>query len=409
MPQTVLYIEDDPASRVLVERALSFAGYRVLMAERALEGIDIARRELPDLILTDINLPDMSGREITTMLRADPRFNRIPIVALTALGHDSSQQAMTMAAGVNGYLAKPVDVETLGEKISYYLGGGRDKVDPTQLGEAQTRYTQEVVARLEKQVRELEATNEALKRLDSMKDSFIQVTAHELRTPLTLVYGYSRLLADLPALKTDPNPQVAFILKGFEDGIRRMQTIVNEILTVNRLMTHRLEIIVNPLRPAQLVEKALAAIQEAAPKRQVNIVFEPADWPPRVQGDGDLLVLLLTHLIGNAIKFTPDGGSVFVTAKEEGDKLRLSVRDTGVGVSPENRTTIFERFHVGGDPGLHSTSKFGFRGGGLGLGLAVCKTVVEAHHGTISVESPGFDAEKCPGAEFIVLLPLKQL
>ena len=101
MPSTILYIEDDPASRSLVERTLRYGGYRVLIADCALDGLDVARRELPDLILTDINLPDMSGREITTMLRRDPRFKKTPIVALTAMTM-GEQRELALAAGLTG-------------------------------------------------------------------------------------------------------------------------------------------------------------------------------------------------------------------------------------------------------------------------------------------------------------------
>ena len=104
--KTILYIEDDPASRSLVERALSHLGYRVLVAERGLDGVDIARRELPDLILMDINLPDLSGREITTTLRRDKRFSTTPIVALTAQGY-GEHRALAMAAPALIYAVWP--------------------------------------------------------------------------------------------------------------------------------------------------------------------------------------------------------------------------------------------------------------------------------------------------------------
>src|SRR5262245_34071549 len=119
---TILYIEDDPASRTLVERTLKHAGYTVLVAERGLEGIDIARRAQPDLVLTDINLPDISGREVTTMLRSDARFQNTPIVALTAQAlHE--QRELTMASGITGYLTKPIDVEALPDQVEHYLKG----------------------------------------------------------------------------------------------------------------------------------------------------------------------------------------------------------------------------------------------------------------------------------------------
>jgi signal transduction histidine kinase len=405
--RTILYIEDDPASRSLVERTLSHAGYRVLVAERGLEGIDMARKESPDLILTDINLPDLSGREITTTLRSEDRFQRTPIVALTAQAYNE-HRALTMAAGVNGYLTKPIDVEALPERVEYYLQGGHDHIEKEALAEAQTKYTQELVARLEARIRELETTNDALVRLDKMKDTFIQVTAHELRTPLTLVYGYSRLIEDAPQIKSiiHGDEGLNTLMKGLQDAIKRMQDIINEILTISRIMTNQIDLSIGPINPGTVAEKVVNNVQETLKIRPVNIHFDRSTWPERMRGDADMLGLCLANLVSNAIKYTPDGGHIYLTATADDQQIRISVKDTGIGVAKEEQSRIFERFHTAGDTQLHSTSKTAFRGGGLGLGLAVCKGIVEAHGGKIWVESPGLDPEKLPGSEFIVVLPV---
>jgi signal transduction histidine kinase len=405
--RTILYIEDDPASRSLVERTLKHAGYRVLVAERGLEGIDIARRERPDLILTDINLPDLSGREITTTLRSDALFQRTPIVALTAQAYHE-HRAMAMAAGVTGYLTKPVDVEKLPERVAYYLGGGKDYIDQETLSEGQTRYTQEIVQRLEAQIRELESTNSALLRLDKMKNSFIQITAHELRTPLTLVNGYSRLIEDAPGIKTiiQQDEMLRTLVKGLQDSIRRMENIINEIVTVNRIMNNQVDLSIGPINPGQVAEKVVTNMQDALKVRPVNIHFDKNLWPSKMRGDGDMLELMLNNLVSNAIKYTPDQGHIYLNALADEQSVRISVKDSGIGVAKEEQSHIFERFHTAGDTQLHSTSKIAFRGGGLGLGLAVCKGIVEAHGGKIWVESPGCDPDKLPGSEFIVVLPV---
>jgi signal transduction histidine kinase len=405
--QTVLYIEDDPASRSLVERTLNHAGYRVLLAERGLEGIDMARRENPDLILTDINLPDLSGREITTTLRSDLRFQRTPIVALTAQTFNE-HRAMAMAAGVTGYLTKPLDVEALPGHIAFYLEGGKDHIDQQVLSEGQTRYMQEVVARLEERIRELETANNALLKLDKMKDSFIQLTAHELRTPLTLVFGYSRLLEDTPQLKhiIQGDDGLRTLMKGLQDGIKRMQDIINEILTISRIMTNQIDLSIGPINLALVAEKVVNNVQDVLRFRMLTLHFEKEQWPSRMRADADLLGLMLMNLVNNAIKYTPDGGSIYFTATADEQEVRIQVRDTGIGVAKEEQTRIFERFHTAGDTQLHSTSKTAFRGGGLGLGLAVCKGIVEAHGGRIWVESEGFDTEKLPGSSFHVVLPV---
>ena len=405
--ETILYIEDDPASRQLVERALKHAGYQVLVAECGLDGIDIARRECPQLILTDINLPDISGREITTALRRDKRFSTVPIVALTAQGH-GEYQAMTMAAGVTGYLAKPVDIEMLVERVEFYLRGGHDKIDAATLSEAQTKYMQEIVERLETQVRELESSNNMLKRLDKMKDSFIEITAHELRTPLTLVYGYSRLLNEIPSIKETmaSDESTRTMIQGLNDGIKRMQTIINEVVTISRIMTNQIDISIGPINPALIVHKIVTNLQDTLKTRPVNIHFEMETWPTKMRGDNDLISLMMSNLISNAIKYTPDSGHIYLTAKADDHYIRLSVKDSGIGVAKDEQRRIFERFHTAGDTRLHSTSKTAFRGGGLGLGLAVCKAIAEAHGGRIWVESAGFDPAALPGSEFIVEMPV---
>lgn len=405
--RTILYIEDDPASRLLVARALAHAGYRVLVAERGLEGIDLARQEKPDLILTDINLPDLSGREITTRLRGEAQFAATPIVALTAQTLDEYRD-IAIAAGITGYLTKPIDVETLPQSVEFYLLGGRDSIGQERLSEAQTRYTQEVVKRLESQIRDLESANNALRRLDKMKDTFIQLTAHELRTPLTLVFGYSRLIEDaapVKALIQDDN-NLRVLMNGLQESIKRMQDIINEILTISRIMTNQIDLSIGAINPGFVAERVVSSFEEALKTRAVTLHFDRAAWPDKLRGDADLLRLALTNLVNNAIKYTPDGGHVYLTATANEHTIQIHVKDTGIGIAPEEQTSMFERFHTAGDTQLHSTSKVAFRGGGLGLGLAVTKGIIDAHGGHIRVESPGYDPEKLPGSEFIVELPV---
>lgn len=405
--KTILYIEDDPASRTLVERTLRFAGYRVVVAECGIEGIDLARREQPDLILMDINLPDLSGRETTTMLRREPRFQFTPIVALTAQGMRNYHE-LAMAAGMNGYLVKPLDVEEFPKQVEYYLNGGQDKVEPNVLTEAQARYTQEVVARLESRVRQLEHYNELLYRLDKMKESFIQLTAHELRTPLTLVHGYQRLLEESPQFKhlLQQDNNTRLLMEGLTASIERMQAAVNEILTVSRVMTEQIELSIGPLDLGYVAHKVLKSYAAALQERSLHIFFQRAEWPERVYGDWELLELALSTLVSNAIKYTPDDGQIALRAQVDDQTVRISVKDSGIGIDPIEHNSIFERFHTAGNPQLHSTSKTTYLGGGLGLGLAVCRGIIEAHGGRVWVESPGCDPRQFPGSEFIIVLPL---
>lgn len=405
--RTILYIEDDAASRSLVERALRYGGYRVLVAECGLDGIDIARREKPDLILTDINLPDLTGREITTMLRGETAFSTTPIVALTALTL-AEQRELTQAAGITGYMTKPVDIDHLLERVSYYLNGGRDVTEAAPLNDAQTRYIREVVSRLETRIRDLERLNSQLERFDRMKDVFIQLTAHELRTPLTLVIGYNRLMAENPALRTisTNDPNIFMLFEGANEAILRMQGIIDEVLTVSRIMTNQIELTVGPCNLGELMERAIMHFNRPITDRRLMVHFTRANWANRIVADWELLSLALRNLLSNAIKYTPDGGTITLTCQTEGDRVRFMVRDSGIGIAREDCASIFERFFSSGNPDLHSTSKTAYRGGGIGLGLAIVKGIIEAHGGQITVESPGFDAQNFPGSTFTVVLPM---
>jgi signal transduction histidine kinase len=406
--RTILCIEDDPASRQLVERTLTHAGYNVLVAERGLEGIDMARSQQPDLILTDINLPDISGHEITTALRSDDRFTETPIVALTAQGY-GVQRDIALAAGITGYLTKPFSVDQLLEQLDFYLHGGRDSVDAERLSAAQTQYTRTVVNRLESRIRQLEEANAELKKLDRMKEMFIQITAHELRTPLTLIFGYSRLLEDYPMLQSmmTQDEGIRTLVDGLIESITRMHTIIDEIMIVSRIMTNQIDLSIAKINMQSMVRKLATEYKAVCDERNITLLVTPEEWPDDMHGDADLLRLVITNLLGNAIKYTPDGGQIALLAQTEHKTLHFKIRDTGIGIPIEEQARIFEHFHTIGDVKLHSTSKTAFGGGGIGLGLPICKGILEAHGGTISVSSPGYDPETYPGSEFHITLPLK--
>lgn len=404
----ILYIEDNPLNAKLVQRVLGAEGYEVLVAENGLSGIDQATASTPDLILMDINLPDLSGREVTTRLRAMDQFKTTPIVALTAQT-DEQQRAMTIAAGVDGYITKPFEVEELSQRVRFHLQGGKElfKIDRD---EAQRQYNQELVNHLERKLREVQEANEALRRLDKIKDDFIQRVAHELRTPLTIIYGYGRLLQTAePLVKIGTtNPEFGAYLDGLVESIERMHTLVNEILTIYRIATREIELNIGPTNMQELTEECVTSFSQALAQRNIKLVYTKRDFPPVMQVDGDLVRLVFNNLIGNAIKYTPDGGNVTITADKVGNVLRVNISDTGIGISKEEQQRIFERFYSSSNTELHSTSKTAFQGGGLGLGLSITKGIIDAHEGKIWVESAGKDEQKLPGSTFIIELPMRK-
>jgi signal transduction histidine kinase len=222
------------------------------------------------------------------------------------------------------------------------------------------------------------------------------------------VYGYSRLLEDSPKIKPiiqeDENART--LVRGLVEAIERMQGIINEILTISRIMTNQIDMSIGPVNPARLIDKVLNVHRQAFQVRHLHLHCDTASWPDKMRADNELLQLALSNLVSNAIKYTPDDGHIYLTAQADEKNIRFSIKDTGIGVAKDEQKRIFDRFHTAGDTMLHSTSKTAFRGGGLGLGLAVCKAIIEAHGGKVWVESPGMDVDKLPGSEFIVTMPL---
>ena len=161
--------------------------------------------------------------------------------------------------------------------------------------------------------------------------------------------------------------------------------------------------------PISIIRKVQRSFQSAFDERQIKFEAEGLEKLPAIAADPDMLHKVFYHLMMNAIKYTPDGGDVKIEGKfingNEPPHLEVTVSDTGIGIDPNMKDLIFQKFHQTGEVLLHSSGKTKFKGGGPGLGLAIARGIVLAHGGTIKVESLGHDEVKFPGSKFIVSLP----
>jgi signal transduction histidine kinase len=265
----------------------------------------------------------------------------------------------------------------------------------------------EMTARLQERTGELERTNALLTQMDKTKTNFIQISAHELRTPLTLIVGYSQMLGD----KVKHDPEAAELARGILDGSDRMTDVVNSMLDVSRIDSNALNLRKTGLQVDQLVSKVYKGFSKAMEERKIDFDMRGLADLPIVPADPEQLQKVFHHLIMNAIKYTPDGGTVTVRGRSLNGTappcVEIAVRDTGIGVAPEAREMIFRKFYQSGEVLLHSSGKTKFKGGGPGLGLAIARGIVEAHGGRIWVESPGCDEAALPGSTFFLTLPLE--
>lgn len=253
---------------------------------------------------------------------------------------------------------------------------------------------------------ELESTRDVLERLDKSKSDFIAIAAHELKTPLTLIEGYSAMLSE--QLKHDPN-QVDEMLKGIGNGTRRLREIIDDMIDVSLIDNNMLSLNYQPVWLNRLLNAIEQELDVTIKERNLKFSLIPfPGWNKMFFGDAERLYQAFRNVVLNAIKFTPDGGSIRVDGRELPGFVEIRVTDTGIGIAPENQSLIFEKFGRLGNPSLHSSGKTKFKGGGPGLGLPITKGIVEAHGGAIWVESDGYDEVNCPGATFHILLPLRE-
>jgi signal transduction histidine kinase len=255
---------------------------------------------------------------------------------------------------------------------------------------------------------ELETVKMNLERLERSKSDFISVAAHELKTPLTLIEGYTAMMRDTLA-EYDGNSITGLYLNGIGVGTDRLREIVDDMIDVSLIDNGLLDLNFQPLWMNRLFELVYHDLWESLNERQLNLTintFEGSD--EMIFADGERIFQAIRNVIINAIKYTPDGGEIKIDGRMLPEFLEITITDTGIGIDPDDHLQIFEKFGRLGSVSLHSSGKTKYKGGGPGLGLPITKGIIEAHGGTIWVESRGYNETECPGSTFHILLPMRK-
>lgn len=262
-----------------------------------------------------------------------------------------------------------------------------------------------------------EALSEAyrqLARLDRAKSDFIALASHELRTPLTLVTGYGQMLANEPSVCGDL--AASSLAEGLVQGTHRLQEIVERMVDLAEIENELLCLSFVPVRLAPVLQEVVSDFAAALDERGLQVYVEDGSACPEIDADRSALVKVLRHLLVNAIKYTPNGGTIRISSRVRypggngalAENVEIVVVDTGVGIDACDLEHIFDKFYQTGEISLHSSGTVKFMGGGPGLGLAIVKGIVEAHGGFVWAQSPGYDPDTCPGSSFHVVLPIRQ-
>jgi signal transduction histidine kinase len=362
--EEILVVDDNADMRAHLSRLLG-GRWRVSTASDGISALQRVQAHAPDLILADVMMPGLNGFDLLQALRKDRATEDIPVLLLSArAGAEASSEGL--GSGADDYIVKPFSASDLLARIELHLARARAK--------AQARKARE------------SAEQAALAR-----EQFFAALFHELRTPLASLHTWIGLLRSgrLPTI------DVPGALEALETSSRSLNGLVEDMLDYSAVI--RGEFRVEPRSTASVattVEEVVSAFQPVARLKSLALECDVSGPCGPVRVDDLRLQQVLWNLISNAIRYTPSGGRIAVTAGVSGGALEILVRDTGVGIAADELPHIFGRYWRGKAAGGTS--------GGLGLGLAIARTIVELHGGDISAQSAGVGS----GATFTVRLPL---
>jgi signal transduction histidine kinase len=391
----VLVVEDNVEMNRFVCDLLA-PHYRVESALDGERGLELAVSRRPDLIVTDVMMPYLSGDRLVAEVRTHPELDAVPIVAVTAKADDELRERL-LREGVQDYVTKPFSGAELRARVANLVRVKRARDLLQGEIETQTRDIDVLAAEATERERQLEIALESMRvareqaeQASRSKTNFLSLVSHELRTPL------AALRLQLERLKTDAEARLSesqrTLVARMTTSATRLQSLIESLLEYARIQSGRLSVDVQSFDPTTVVVDTLEEVRPQAHGKGLELRLEPPQGVPPLETDPHLLRLILTNLVGNAVKFT-QVGLVTVGLSHESGTHRFWVRDTGPGIADDQLQRIFEPFEQG-EPTRqkHAT--------GVGLGLALVKEMVAGIGGSIMV-----DTEPGIGSTFTVVLP----
>jgi signal transduction histidine kinase len=377
---SILVVDDRADKRLAYEVMLAELKQNIVCVRSGKEALRRLLREDFAAILLDVNMPGMDGFETAALIRQRQRCETTPIIFVSAINDTLSHISRGYSLGAVDYILTPVVPDILRAKIAVF-------VDLFKKTEQIKRQAEERESLIREQAIAEHARVEA-ERASEAKDRFLAMLSHELRTPLTPV------LASVFMLEREDNvPKVIHeSLQLIRRNVELEARLIDDLLDLTRISKGKVQLSFEIVDAHTLLRNALEICQFEIEQKKLELRSEFAATKVYLQADPARLQQIFWNLIKNAVKFTPHGGKLGIRTTNNGDgQFRLEVEDSGCGIDPGVLPRIFHAFEQAGRTQL----------GGLGLGLAISKALVEAHHGSIRAESQGRDS----GATFTALFP----
>jgi len=393
----VLVVDDHPPNLDAMDLVLTESGCRLIRAHSADEALLALLEQDVAAIVLDIKMPDMNGIDLARLIKTRPRLHHVPILFLTAHMFNEREVLRGYSAGAVGYLTKPVHAEILRSKIGVFVDLFRKTRELGRMNDALRREITDReraedalrVANQELELRVRERTD-ALEKADRRKDQFLAILGHELRNPLAPILT----AVDVMESADTSEAQHARVRAVIQRQLRQMTRLIDDLLDVGRITSDKLVLRPAAVDIAAVVASAVETSRPAIDERSHRLTLDLPRVPLTLRADPTRLSQVLSNLLANAAKYTAPGGAIHVGVEADGNGVLIRTRDTGVGIDPAVLPGLFELFgHVEHESGLGS--------GGLGIGLALARQLVEMHGGRLEARSDG----PGHGSEFCIWLP----
>jgi len=401
-PSFVLAVDDSPTYLNKLGEQLRHDGHEVIQAQSGHEALEMLAARSPDCIVLDMLMPEISGEELCRRIKDAPAWRAIPVIMLT--GRDDEEAILeSFNAGADDYVAKSSEFTVLRARLNAQLRRRHLEKEALRIQEELHRRDVEVAearaaiaerTRVEEDLRAAKISAERAKataeEANQAKDHFLAVLSHELRTPLTPV------LAAVSLLKREQLPERAQErLELIRRNVELQSQLIDDLLDVTRIVRGKVELDRRKIDLFTILERAAEVCRPDLNARRLEFGIDYGPHRYTLEADAARLQQVFWNLIKNAIKFTPLGGCVGLRCRSEPGQVAVEVNDSGIGIEPGAIGRIFDAF---AQAELSITRQFG----GLGLGLAISKALVEMHGGTITARSDGLNQ----GATFTVRLPV---
>jgi signal transduction histidine kinase len=372
----ILLVDDQPAKLLTYHAILSDIGANLVSASSAREALEQLLKTEFAVVIVDVCMPDLDGFELAEMIRDHPRFRQTAIIFVSGVHMTDLDRLKGYERGAVDYLPVPIVPEILRQKVRVFVDL-----------HLKTRELERLNKNLERRVAQ---RTEELEEAGRRKDQFLAVLAHELRNPLAAI----RMAAQSVGLPDSPQPDRERWSMVIERQISHLSRLIDDLVDVSRITRGSIELQRRLVDISGIVAEAIEASRPTIEDRRHQLSVHLPDDPVSIDGDAARLVQVISNLLHNASKFTPKGGNIGIVVERSGCEMTLRVTDNGIGIDPESLPKVFEMFTQVGRPLDRPSS-------GLGIGLALVRTLVELHGGSVAAHSEGSGT----GTQVVVRLP----